>query len=139
MKKKETIKRRGIEAYNRELALSTIWWEEHPKRRDVYARERNRPGGKYYKEVLRKNGVGLRKKRANRRCRDGGKYRPFKNRIDPLGASQLHHCWLRNSAECRGVALVEKNQHMHGFINVIEIFEGKIMLFTEEEIRNQVE
>ena len=33
--------------------------------------------------------------------------------------------------------VVEKDQHIHGFIDVIQILEGEITLFTEEEIKNR--
>jgi len=135
MKKTETIRRRGLKAYERDLSLSKIWARSNPERTREYARRRNRPGGKYYMSVLRKNTEGLRHERANRRGRDGAKYRHFKKFIDPLGQTQVHHSWYVASAECEGVALVEKNQHQHGFIDVIEILEGEITVFTEQELR----
>lgn len=137
MKKEETIQRRGEEAYKREMALSKIWWKAHPEKLEEYAKERNRPGGRYYGTVLRKNKEGLRHKRANRRSRDGQKYRHYKKIIDPNGLTQLHHSWYGGSAECEGVALVEKEQHQHGYIDVIEILEGNITILTEDEIRRQ--
>lgn len=65
------------------------------------------------------------------------KWRQYKRIIAP--DSQLHHQWEPNSAEYAGVALVEKDAHMHGFIKVIEILEGEINLFTEKEITNRGE
>ena len=50
--------------------------------------------------------------------------------------SQLHHEWIPKTAEYRGLALVEKDQHMHGFVDVIKILDGKITLLTEEEVKN---
>ena len=133
MKKEETIRRWGIEAYNHEMELSKIWRQNNQERVKAHAKkERNSPGGIHYEKILRKNTEGLRHKRAKRRSRDGHKYRPYKQIIAP--ESQLHHSWLVGSAECKGVALVEADQHMHGFIDVIEILEGEITLYTEKEI-----
>jgi hypothetical protein len=61
-------------------------------------------------------------------------YKPYKDSIAP--DSQIHHEWVPETAEYRGVALVEAEQHMHGFVDVIEILAGKITLLTEEEIKN---
>jgi len=52
--------------------------------------------------------------------------------------SNLHHEWLPNTADFRGVALVDKEEHQHGIINPIAILEGKITLLTEEEIRRAI-
>lgn len=48
--------------------------------------------------------------------------------------SQLHHEWVPETCEYRGVALVEAEQHMHGFVDVI--VDGEITRLTEEQIRN---
>ena len=61
------------------------------------------------------------------------KWTLYKKIIAP--ESQQHHQWLPGTADYIGVALVEKDQHMHGYIDVIQILEGEITLFTEEEIR----
>ena len=37
------------------------------------------------------------------------------------------------TARYMGIALVEKNAHRHGIVNVIEILEGQLTLLTEEE------
>jgi hypothetical protein len=42
---------------------------------------------------------------------------------------------MQGTAEHRGVALVEADQHMRGFVDVIEILEGEIRLPTEAEVR----
>jgi hypothetical protein len=67
--------------------------------------------------------------------RHGYYWRPYKNIIAP--GSQLHHNWIPGTADYTGLALVEADQHMRGFIEVIQILEGKITLFTEKEIREQ--
>ena len=37
----------------------------------------------------------------------------------------------------RGLALVEADQHTHGFIDVIKILDGEITIFTEAELRGE--
>ena len=129
--------RKSRQGYKNELAGSAIWWSKNLEKIEEYAKGRNRPGGIYYDEILRKNKEGLRHERAKRRGRDGHKYREYKQIIDPEGLSQVHHSWYRGSAECSGIALVEKSQHQHGYIDVIQILEGEITLFTEAEIRER--
>lgn len=70
------------------------------------------------------------------RMKHANQYRPFKQIIAP--DSQIHHEWIPETAEFRGVALVEKDQHMHGFIDVIKILEGKITLLSEKEIKGGI-
>ena len=53
--------------------------------------------------------------------------------------SQIHHEWISEMADFRGVALVETDQHAHGFVDVIQILEGQITLLTEAEIRGVIE
>ena len=65
------------------------------------------------------------------------KWAPYKKIIAP--ASQLHHEWIPETADYRGMALVEKDQHLHGFIDVIQVLEGEITLLTESEIRREAE
>ena len=138
MKKDGRIKQWGAEAYKRELALSKIWKKKNPEKTKRYAAERNRVGGKHYLEARRKNMEGLRHERAKRRSRDAKKYHLYKKVIDPTGLTQVHHSWYSNSVECEGLALVEKDQHQHGYIKVIQILEGEITLFTEEFLRGGV-
>lgn len=40
----------------------------------------------------------------------------------------------RGTAKYTDVALVESNPHQYGYIDVIQILEGKITLLTEKEI-----
>ena len=77
--------------------------------------------------------MGWDKKKDLIRGRHRRYYTPYKQIIAP--ESQLHHEWIPMTAEYRGVALVEANQHLHGYIDVIQILEGEIMLLTEAEIR----
>lgn len=67
------------------------------------------------------------------RMKHAHQYKPYKMII--ALESQIHHEWVPDTPEYRGVALVEKDQHMHGFVDVIEILDGKITLLTEEEVK----
>ena len=114
----------------------TNWGEENKEEQN---KQRNQKGGKYYEENLSKNRTGLRGERGDVRHKHGHIYLPYKKIIDPEGLTQLHHQWTPNTANYRGVALVEKDQHMHGFIDVIQLLEGEITLLTEAETRNNEE
>lgn len=148
MKKEEIIERYGEEEYNRQLeqkrayreahkeeanARNKKYAEEHPEQVIAKGQEQCRKGGKYYDKTLEDNRTGLRGQRNHVRERHRRQYRPFKNIIAP--DSQLHHEWVPETAEYRGVALVEADQHMHGIVDVIEILDGKITLLTEEEVK----
>lgn len=117
-----------------EKARNKRYYEEHPEEVRAKSHETNRKGGRHYDKQLKKDHTGLRGKRSSIRHKHGKQYRPYKNIIAP--DSQLHHQWRPETAEYDGIALVEKGQHMHGFINPIQILEGEITLFTEEDIRN---
>ena len=65
----------------------------------------------------------------------GNLWRKYKNIIAP--ESQIHHEWIPGTANYRGVALVEADQHMHGIVDVIEILEGKITLLTEDKVKEK--
>ena len=163
MKKAEIIKIYGEEAYKKRSERSRAWYyahkeganarskkyyEEHPEKAKVAVKkyndchpeqlkathnEQNRKGGKHYEHTLEDNRSGLRGERNAIRHKDGKKWRPYKNIIAP--DSQIHHEWVPLTAEYTGVALVEADAHIHGFIDVIEILDGKITLLTEEEVK----
>jgi hypothetical protein len=137
----EEIKAKKL-AYNKEhreeeKARVKKWQEEHPE--EIKAKnQRTQPescqkGGKYYDKKLVYNRTGLQGERHRIRINHAKQYRPFKQIIAP--ESQIHHEWVPQTDEYRGVALVEKEAHMHGFVDVIEILDGEITLLTEEEIR----
>lgn len=140
MKKIEFIKKYGKERYEEILKQTRDWNEMHKEEiidwRETHRREQNKQqnqkDGKYYKKNLIKNRTGLRRERADVRCKHGKFYRPYKKIIDPEGLTQLHHQWMSKTPKYQGVALVEKDQHMHGFIDVIQILEGEITLFIEQ-------
>lgn len=139
MEKEERIGRYGEATYEKWLQQSRGWnaqWREaNPDKVAANNQEANRKGGKYYKKHLKHEHIGLRGERNKIRTKHANRYRPFKQIIAPN--SQIHHEWIPNTAEYAGVALVEKDQHMHGYVDVIKILDGKITLFTEKEIREQ--
>ena len=151
MKKEERIKRYGEVAYQKEKKQGrgryakhraeynergAKWREAHPDEVIAWAKERSRKGGKYYDKTVEYMRTGLQYKRNLVRHTHRRKWNPFKRII--ASKSQLHHEWISETADYRGVALVEKDQHMYGFIDVIQILEGEITLFTEAEIRGGI-
>lgn len=148
MKKEEFIRKRGEGAYEKwqqqkrhwniihsgkKAECNRLWREEHPEKVKEGGQEHNRKGGKYYEQRCKYRSMGIPHKKdlvrgEHRRC-----YMPYKQIIAP--ESQLHHEWILKTADYRGVALVEANNHQHGIIDVIQILEGEITLFTEAEIR----
>ena len=146
MKKDETIERYGREFYLKNIADSKEWVSRNPERqRNTLARwrannpqkvlevnrQKGRRGGIYYEQAH----TGIPGARNKIRNKHGKKWRPYKQIIAP--GSQLHHQWIPETANYSGLALVEADQHTHGFIDVIKILEGEITLFTEKEIREQ--
>lgn len=109
------------------------WKKNNPDKVEANRREQARKGGKYYKRKLEYDSTGLRGKRRLVRGKHARRYRPFKRII--ASDSQIHHQWLPGTADYTGVALVETDQHRHGFIDVIQILEGEITLLTEAEVR----
>ena len=105
------------------------WAAANPDKILAYSQEQCRKGGKFYEKKLEYQHTGLQGERYGIRKKHGRQYRPFKQIIAPN--SVLHHEWIPGTARYRGVALVEKDQHMHGFIDVIQILEGKITLLME--------
>jgi hypothetical protein len=107
---------------------------KNPERVKEHNRQSSRKGGKYYEKNLLYHRIGLQGKRNAIRSRHRNKWRQYKHQIAP--DSQIHHSWRPGTAEYDGVALVEKDKHRHGIIDVIQILEGKITLLTEKEVRN---
>ena len=144
MKKEETIRRYGEITYQKEKKQgrerhakhregdnerSAKWRETHPGEVIAQGRDRSHKGGKYYDKTLEYLRTSLQYKRNLVRHSHRRKWNPFKRIIAP--ESQIHHQWVPGTANYTGVALVEKDQHMHGFIDVIQILEGEIMLRVE--------
>ena len=132
MNKKEFIEEYGVEAYERKLEQ-----REHnslfPDRMEANSREASHKGGKYYERQRNYFSTGLPHERKLVRLIHGQRYRPYKKIIAP--ESQIHHEWIPGTAEYTGSALVETDQHAHGFVDVIQVLEGEITLLTEAEIR----
>lgn len=135
MKKAEFLKRYGEEAYKKRLGQIRVWREAHSEKIEEHNHELSRKSGKRYEKKLEYNRTGLCGERNKVRSKHRKEYYPFKQIIAP--DSQLHHSWRPESPDYDGVALVEKDQHMHGIIEVIQILEGEITLFSEREIREQ--
>ena len=135
MKKKERIARYGEAAYEKLGKMANEGYRKYPEIALVRGREQSRKGGKRYELYRVYNSTGLRKDRKRIRAMHQDKWRKYKNIIAPW--SQIHHEWCPETADYRGVVLVEADQHMHGFIKVIKILEGKIALLTEKEIQEQ--
>ena len=148
MKKEEYIRRYGIKAYakmqqqkrewekkhpEKGREKSRLWKQKNPEKVIATSQDRGRKGGKYYEHTMKYMMSGLPHERNLVRMHHRYLYRPYKQVIAP--DSQIHHQWVPGTANYTGVALVEKDQHMHGFIDVIQILEGEITLLSEEDIR----
>ena len=126
---------RRIEHLEQEKQKLRRWRGDNPEKVKANGQESSRKGGKYYEQHQKYFSAGLPHERKIVRLRHGHLYRPYKQII--ALESQIHHEWLPETAEYRGVALVEKDQHMHGLIDVIQILEGEITLFAEEGVRRK--
>lgn len=134
MKKEEYIKRYGKEAYEKMHQQSQDWKKKNPEKAKAESREASHKGGKYYEQHRRHQMEGITHEKELVRGKHVKHYHPYKKIIAP--DSELHHSWKNDgTAGYIGVALVEKDQHRHGYIDVIQILEGEITLFTEAEIR----
>ena len=110
------------------------WKKANPEKVKAIRLELNRNGGKYYGNKRHYTMNGIPHARELIRMSHRREWTPYKQIIAP--ESQLHHEWIPETADYRGVALVEANPHMHGFIDVIWILEGEITLLTEDDIKN---
>jgi hypothetical protein len=106
--------------------------EEHHDKVKANVQESGRKGGRRYAKHLKDNRTGLQGARNRIRSNHRTQYKPYKEIIAP--DSQIHHEWVPKTADYRGVALVETDQHMHGIVDVIEILAGNITCLTEEQI-----
>ena len=149
MDKAERIKRYGKEGYKKQLGQNRAWnkahreelianntkyREDHPEEEKARSQEVSRKGGRRYAKKLEYNHTGLQGDKNKIRSKHQYKYKPYKAIIAP--ESQLHHEWIPDTSEYRGVALVEKEPHQYGIVDVIEILDGEITLLTEEEVKN---
>ena len=152
MNKAEYIKKYGEVAYDKILQRSRNfhtqyheqslkqkrdWRAANPEKAKAVNREISRKGGKYYESALKYRTMGIPGEKNAIRCKHRAYYIAYKKIIDPEGLTQIHHQWLPGTADYTGVALVEANQHLLGYIDVIQILEGKITILTEKEIREE--
>ena len=149
MNGEEYIKKYGEEAYEKKLQQSRDWQETHPEKVKEHHQKHNpnhnlknnpktsqeisRKGGKYYEKHKLRHKEGLSGEKEKVRGKHQRIWTPYKKIIAP--DSELHHQWQAGTANYDGVALVEKQQHQHGYIDVVQILEGEITLFTEAEVR----
>jgi hypothetical protein len=153
MKKEEYIAKYGEDRYQRGLLQKRQWAQDNPDRQQENNRnwflrnpekvrefsrkaneEHGRKGGKYYLKRLRYARTGLQCQKKKIRTKHGRMWGKYKKIIAP--DSQLHHQWHLETAEYDGVALVEKEAHQHGIIDVIIILDGEITLLTERECKS---
>lgn len=135
MKKEEFIARYGEAGFAKMRAQGRAWKKAHQEEVKLRNNELNRKGGKRYEKMLINQCTGLPGEKHIIRNMHGLKWREYKAIIAP--ESQIHHEWIPDTSEFRGVALVEADRYMHGFKDVVEIFEGGITLLTEEEVRSK--
>lgn len=133
MNKEEFISRYGEEGYEKMLEQTRVWQKEHPEELKLRSQKQCRKDGEYYDKKVEYNRTGLQGERNKIRKKHAYQYRSFKMIIAP--DSQLHHEWIQKTAEYRGVALVEKDPHQYGIIDVIQILDGNITLLTEKDIK----
>lgn len=133
MKKEEFIKRYGKSRYERNIESRRRWRKANPEKASVEMHRQCRKGGSGYEQKRIYMRTGIQGMRNLIRRKHRKRWYKYKNIIAP--ASQLHHQWRPGTSEYEGVALVEKEQHQHGIIDVIQILEGKITLFSENAIQ----
>lgn len=146
--KDQFIKEHGGAAYKDHLQQWGDWNHAHREERNICNQERARANpeitkrkdqqtcrkeGRRYAYHLKYNTTGLPREKELIRKKHRRLYQTFKQLIAP--DSQIHHEWVSGTPEYTGVALVEVDQHMHGYIDVIKILDGKITLLTEEKVK----
>ncbi|MBE9592360.1 MAG: hypothetical protein IMF19_02660 [Proteobacteria bacterium] len=135
MKEEEFIKRYSEAVYEKHLGRNRKWAERNPDKVRNANHEASRKGGRRYAEKLKYDRTGISGERARIRVKHANRYRVYKQIIAP--GSQVHHSWRPGSSKYDGVALVEKDQHRHGIIDVIQILKGEITIFTEAGLRER--
>jgi hypothetical protein len=154
LRKEEFIIKYGEDAYKRmvqnETKTSRVWKQKnsakvanyqrefkirHPDRAKAHSFQQSRKGGKYYEKSKIYHAIGIPGAKTRIRNNHHYLYAAYKSIIAP--DSQIHHEWIPGTADYRGVALVETDQHIHGFVNVIEVLEGEISLLSELEIMGE--
>jgi hypothetical protein len=106
------------------------WQEEHPEEVIADHQEECRKGGKRYERNLKYMQTGLQGARNRIRNKHNREFREIKDTL--AQEVELHHEWIGDTAEYRGVALVEKKAHRNGFIDVILLLDGEIIQGYEQ-------
>jgi len=143
MNKEEYFAKYGERAYIKKLQRNRVAVAKWQKKNFDFvqrncqksSREQHRKDGKYYQKTREQQQTGIPWEKNKIRMKHGKRWRRYKYIIAP--GSVLHHEWIVGTAKYSGLALVEKNQHQHGIIDVIEVLGGEIKLLTEKEIRTQ--
>lgn len=135
LEKRRESRKQDKEVYERELEKNREWQRKNPEKTKAIEHKKNRKGGERYKQKLEYNTTGLQGARHRIRNHHRRQWKSYKDIIAP--DSVIHHEWIDKTAGYTGVALVEKDQHQHGYIDVIQILDGKITLLTEEEINKR--
>jgi hypothetical protein len=136
MKKEEFIRKKGTAAWEAQLAKSR---RTQLRNRVNKAREAQEEFQKLHyseqQEILR----DMWKKREGHYSRSGlpQNITAARNKIRqahcakwPSDVLDHHHEWIEDTAEYTGVALVEREAHRHGIINVVTLLEGVITNFS---------
>lgn len=132
MNKEESLAKYGKGAYKKHLEQRRQWDLEHPEKARARSRKRNRRDGELYAQSRKYQTSGVQNKRNKIRSRHRCKWREYKKIIAP--DSEIHHAWIEMSWKYTGVALVERNAHRHGIIDVIKILNGEITPLLEEKL-----
>ncbi len=106
------------------------WRASNPDKVKADHHEEQRKGGRRYEKHLKYKTTGIPGEKERIRGKHNYYYRSCKRIVAP--GSQLHHEWIANTPNYRGVALVEADPHRHGIIDPILILEGAITLLTEK-------
>ena len=108
------------------------WREKNPEKVKANGRNVSRKGGAGYEKKRIYKQTGIPGERERIRMRHGYHWRPYKKLVAPN--SELHHEWVPKTSEYRGLALVERDAHRYGRIDVIQVLSGEITLLTEKDI-----
>ena len=135
-RKEEYIARHGEDAWERHLGKKRTWKKAHPEQRwdikypekaKALQRESCRKGGKHYEKRRERDKKGLRHERILIRNRHRKEFHEIK---DTLAVEvELHHEWIGDTTEYRGMAFVEKVAHRNGIIDVILLLDGEITIY----------
>ena len=124
---KQRVERR--KKYNEEVNAIEQRWKKSNLEKDKAKKDRERvlrytKGGDKYEENCEYRRTGIQGERNKIRRRDRRTWQPFKNFI--ALDTEVHHAWIKGTANYNGVAIVDKSEH--GIINPILILENSILI-----------